>query len=88
MRSLRRPFQECEKAQQSQLIWVAFDDAQQPVAFLMAGVLDACLRVMEFDVHPAYGRQSIGKGLLKHTLIVAKARSYPAVVLTTFEHVP
>ena len=88
LRGHLRPIQEFENARRCQSLWVATDPTAGPVAFLMAGVLDSCLHVVELDVHPAFGRRGIGGRLLGHALQRARDRCFPAVVLTTFEHLP
>lgn len=75
-------------AQNQNLLWVSVNKYDTPIAFLLAGIVDGCMHITEFDVHPTFGRRGIGTQLLKHSLFIAKQRAFSAVTLTTFEHLP
>jgi GNAT superfamily N-acetyltransferase len=68
--------------------WVAVDDHDRPVAFLLAGLIDGNAHVEEVSVHPAHARRRIGAALLDHLAAWAGAGGLPAVTLTTFAEVP
>ena len=88
LRSNHTSLADFKHAQDDNLLWVAIDDSNTPIAFLLADIIDGCLHIAEFDVHPDYGNRGIGTQLLKYVLLVAAQRSFPAVILTTFEHLP
>jgi GNAT superfamily N-acetyltransferase len=88
LRSINTSLDDLKNAQQHDLLWVAVDESNIPIAFLLADIIDDCLHIAEFDVHPDYGNRGIGTELLKYVLLVANQRSFPAVILTTFEHLP
>jgi GNAT superfamily N-acetyltransferase len=88
LRSINTSLDDFKNAQDNNLLWVAIDESNIPIAFLLADIIDRCLHIAEFDVHPNYGNRGIGTELLKYVLLVAKQRSFPAVILTTFEHLP
>ncbi|GLZ78384.1 GCN5 family N-acetyltransferase [Actinorhabdospora filicis] len=67
------------------LAWVFTDDADRPVAFLLAEIVDDCLYIAEVNVHPGSARQGLGRRLIDHA---AAAGEYPALILTTFRDVP
>jgi GNAT superfamily N-acetyltransferase len=87
-RSSNRSLDDFQNAQQNNLLWVTVDEYNTPIAFLLADIVDRCLHIAEFDVHPDYGNRGIGTQLLKYVLFVAEQRSFPTVILTTFEHLP
>lgn len=66
------------------LAWVASDDSDVPVGFLVAEVVDGCLYIAEVNVHPRAARQGLGRQLIDH----AASGEYAALVLTTFRDVP
>ena len=66
------------------LAWVAPDENDVPVGFLVADVVDDCLYVSEVNVHPRSARQGIGRQLIEH----AETGEYTALILTTFRDVP
>jgi GNAT superfamily N-acetyltransferase len=68
--------------------WVAVDDDDRPVAFLVAGLVDGNAHVDEVSVHPAHARQGIGRALIVHLAGWAAGCDLPALTLTTFEDVP
>jgi GNAT superfamily N-acetyltransferase len=88
LRSSNTSLDDFKNAQHHHLLWVAVDKLDTPIAFLVADIVDSCLHIAEFDVHPDYGNRGIGTQLLKYVLLIAEQRSFPAVILTTFEHLP
>ncbi|MGN6088375.1 MAG: GNAT family N-acetyltransferase [Actinomycetales bacterium] len=70
------------------LAWVAVDDDDHPVAYLVAQVVDAALHIEQVSVHAAWAHQRRGRSLIEHAASGARARALPALTLTTFEHVP
>ena len=69
-------------------LWVAADEADEPVAFLMADMVDGCLHIEQVSVHPGSARRGLGRRLLDHAGSLAAADGLPALTLTTFAHVP
>jgi ribosomal protein S18 acetylase RimI-like enzyme len=77
--------------------WVACDDsgalfaaadADRPVGYLLAEVVDDALHVEQVSVLPTYAHQGIGRALIDHAATVAAKEGYPALTLTTFVDVP
>jgi GNAT superfamily N-acetyltransferase len=68
--------------------WVAVDDEDRPVAFLLAGLVDGRAHVDEVSVHPTHARRAVGRALIDHVAAWAMARDLPGVTLTTFAEVP
>lgn len=64
--------------------WVAVGDDDQPLGFLLAGIVDDCLYISQVDVHPRYARRGIGRQLIEH----AATGGHSALILTTFRDVP
>jgi GNAT superfamily N-acetyltransferase len=69
------------------LAWVAVDDADRPVAHLLAERVDGCLHVEQVSVHPEHAGRRIGRALIEHVATVATVAGLPALTLTTFAEV-
>jgi GNAT superfamily N-acetyltransferase len=66
--------------------WVAADAHDDPVAYLIADLVDGNPHVEQVSVHPRAARRGIGRALIDHL-----AKRFPnaaALTLTTFELVP
>jgi GNAT superfamily N-acetyltransferase len=70
------------------LLWVAAGETDEPVAYLMASMVDGCPHIDQVSVHPASARRGIGRALLEHAASHAVADGLPALTLTTFASVP
>ncbi|MEL3948104.1 MULTISPECIES: GNAT family N-acetyltransferase [Streptomyces] len=70
------------------LAWVAADENDVPVAYLIADRVDGDLHVEQVSVHPDHARHGIGRSLLDHLADRAAAEAVPALTLTTFRDVP
>jgi GNAT superfamily N-acetyltransferase len=68
--------------------WVACDDDDRPIAYLLAEVVDGEFHIEQVSVRPAYAHRAIGRALIEHAATVAAADGYPALTLTTFVEVP
>src|SRR5262249_33745432 len=86
LRSMSQSPEDFATAHQRRLLWIAVDESNAPVAFLIAKVVDDQFHVNEFDVHPEHGKQGLGSRLLQHVLTEAKRRGYRSATLTTFAH--
>jgi ribosomal protein S18 acetylase RimI-like enzyme len=75
-------------SEQAGLLWVAAGEADEPVAYLMAMVVDGCLHIEQVSVHPDSARRGIGRALIEHAAERASADDRPALTLTTFASVP
>jgi ribosomal protein S18 acetylase RimI-like enzyme len=70
------------------LLVQALLDDDEPVAYLMAGLVDGCLQIEQVTVHPGSARRGLGRALLDHAANRAAADGLPALTLTTFAQVP
>ncbi|WP_055711916.1 GNAT family N-acetyltransferase [Streptomyces torulosus] len=70
------------------LAWVAADDADTPVAYLIADHVDGSLHVEQVSVHPDSARRGVGRSLLDQLAGHATTEGAPALTLTTFTEVP
>ncbi len=72
---------------QQQRAWVAAVD-DQPVGYALVDVVDGCGHLEQVSVHPAHGRQGLGRMLIQTVIDWAEARGLPAITLLTFRDVP
>ncbi len=77
-----------EEAQRNDRLWVAADEHDEPVGFLIAEIVDGTWHIAEMDVHPDHARRGLGVTLLRHVLFEAEHVGHTAVTLTTFSHLP
>jgi GNAT superfamily N-acetyltransferase len=84
-----RPFtdEELLRYQEDGRAWVAVDDADRPVAYLIVDWVDGNAHVEQVSVDPAYGRQGIGAALIERAAQWGRERGAPALTLTTFAEV-
>ena len=68
--------------------WVAVDDHDEPVGFVVADVIDGAAHIEQVSVHPAHARQRIGAMLLDHVADWAARQGLAALTLITFRGVP
>lgn len=69
-------------------IWVAVDEADEPVGFAIARELDGNAYLHELDVDPNHGRRGLGARLIDTVATWARENDYPAVTLATCVHIP
>jgi len=67
--------------------WVIADQADVPVAYLLAEVVDGAGHVEQVSVIPGHARQGLGRVLLDHACEWALGNGLKAVTLTTFANV-
>ncbi len=77
-----------ERHRKAGLAWVAVDEADTPVAYLVAEPVDGALHVEQVTVHPDHARRGIGRALVEHLERHAAALGVPALTLTTYAEVP
>ncbi|KAB8163784.1 GNAT family N-acetyltransferase [Streptomyces sp. 3MP-14] len=70
------------------LAWVAVDERDLPVGYLIAEWVDGEAHVAQVSVHPDHARRRIGRALLERLADHARERGSPALTLTTFAEVP
>lgn len=68
--------------------WVAVDETDQPVAYLLVEAVDGAAHVEQVSVHPAWAHRRIGERLLRAAADWAASRGLAALTLTTFSDVP
>lgn len=68
--------------------WVAVDDVDQPVGYVLVDLLDGCAHIEQVSVRPDQQGTGIGRALLAHVGGWARQRRLSAVTLTTFTEVP
>jgi GNAT superfamily N-acetyltransferase len=70
------------------LAWVMADDADAPVAYLIADRVDGHVHIEQVSVHPDSARRGVGRLLLEHVAAHASSAGAPGLTLTTFTQVP
>jgi GNAT superfamily N-acetyltransferase len=73
--------------QRSGGVWVAVTNDGDIAAFAVCKEVDGAIFIGELDVHPAHARQGLGGAVLGLLGQWARARGYPALLLTTFRDV-
>ncbi len=68
--------------------WVAVDDDDRPMAYLIADELDGDLHIEQVSVDPAYARRRLGADLIERAAEYARRHRFPALTLTTYADVP
>lgn len=76
------------EAQREARLWVAADEADRPVGFVLAAELDGTAFVEELDVQPSAGGRGLGRRLIDQVALWARARGLAAVTLSTCRDVP
>jgi GNAT superfamily N-acetyltransferase len=79
---------ELEPYQRDGRAWVIDDAAGEPVAYLLADVVDGNGHVEQVSVHPAHARQGLGRLLLETLDAWAREHRLPALTLTSYAEVP
>ena len=68
--------------------WVAVDDDDHPIAYLISAIVDDCPHIEQVSVSPAHARRAVGAALVEHLAALAAAEGRAALTLTTFRDVP
>jgi GNAT superfamily N-acetyltransferase len=82
------PVAELERLRARGRAWVAVDERDRPVAYLLSAVVDGCAHVEQVTVSPSHVGRGIGAALIEHLGAIARAEGRPALTLTTFRDVP
>jgi GNAT superfamily N-acetyltransferase len=77
-----RGYQSCGRA------WVAVDDSDRPIGYLVADILDGNAHIEQLSVLPANMRKGLGRALIEQLAAWASGLGMEAVTLTTFVDVP
>lgn len=64
--------------------WVAVDDTDRAMAYLITEPVDGNVHIEQVSVHPDSARRGVGRALIEHTAARAAAEGVPALTLTTF----
>lgn len=77
-----RAYQEAGRA------WVATNDVDQPIAYLVVDVVDEAAHIEQVSVHPDYAHRRLGRQLLDAAGVWARQQGLMVMTLTTFTDVP
>jgi ribosomal protein S18 acetylase RimI-like enzyme len=69
------------------LLCVAVDQSERPIAFLAGAAIENTLYVIELDVATEWQRRGIGRALMLQVIHTARMREFEGVTLTTDRHV-
>jgi GNAT superfamily N-acetyltransferase len=68
--------------------FVAVDQDDRPVAYLLLDLVDGNAHIEQVSVHPRHAGHGIGRELVEHAAAWAEQRALPALTLTTYLDVP
>ncbi|MGW6120161.1 GNAT family N-acetyltransferase [Nocardia sp. NPDC055165] len=68
--------------------WVWPDDDDQPIGYLVLGLVDGQPHIDQVSVDPAHAGARIGKRLIDHAVAWSKSNGLDEITLTTFTQVP
>jgi ribosomal protein S18 acetylase RimI-like enzyme len=68
--------------------WVAVDESDQPVGYLLSHEVDGCAHIEQVSVAPDHARRGLGAALIDRLAADAAGQGRPALTLTTFRDVP
>jgi GNAT superfamily N-acetyltransferase len=68
--------------------WVATDDGDRPVAYLLVDEVDQHAHIEQVTVHPLHARRGLGRDLIGEAARWAVAQGLEGLTLTTFDEVP
>ncbi|MFG3349860.1 GNAT family N-acetyltransferase [Streptomyces sp. NPDC048018] len=68
--------------------WVAVDEGDRTVAYLLTDTVDGAAHIEQVSVHPDAARRGVGRALIEHLASAARAQGLAALTLTTFAEVP
>ncbi len=69
-------------------LFVAINDADIPIGFVLIEKMKHGAHLHEIDVLPEYGRKGVGTALVKKVCEWAMENKHPAVTLTTYKDIP
>ncbi|MEV6306181.1 GNAT family N-acetyltransferase [Actinoplanes sp. NPDC051861] len=81
------PAEELLEYQRDGRAWVHTDEADRPVAYLIAKWVDGLVHVEQVSTDPEHAGRGLGKGLIEHVAEWARERGSRALTLTTFDEV-
>jgi GNAT superfamily N-acetyltransferase len=72
----------------AQRAWVALNDADCPIGYVLVDDIDGNAHVEQVSVEPSHQGQGVGRALIEHVGLWAAERGMFAITLTTFTDVP
>jgi GNAT superfamily N-acetyltransferase len=80
--------EELERHRAAGAAWIAVDDRDLPIAYILTADIDAGVHIEQVSVDPAYAGRRIGAALIEHVCGLARADGRTAATLTTFRDIP
>jgi GNAT superfamily N-acetyltransferase len=68
--------------------WVAVDEQDRPIAYLISSVVDGSAHIDQVSVLSEHAGRGLGAALIDHLAATARAEERPALTLTAFRDVP
>jgi len=68
--------------------WVAVDDTDSPIGYVLVDSVDGNAHVEQVSVDPAHQGSGVGRALMERVSAWARESGMPALTLTTFDDVP
>jgi ribosomal protein S18 acetylase RimI-like enzyme len=69
-------------------LWIAACEEDRPVAYVLVEPVDGNAHIEQISVHPDWSRRRIGRSLIEHVAVRARAAGIAALTLSTFADVP
>jgi GNAT superfamily N-acetyltransferase len=81
------PLDDLVRYQEAGHAWVAVDEHDAPIAYLVVDLVDGNAHIEQVSVHPSFARRGIGRALVDHVEQWARPHGISAITLTTFRDV-
>ncbi len=82
------PLDELLDYQRGGRAWVATDDVDSPVGYLLVDIIDSAAHIEQVSVHPDHARLGLGAALIDVAEVWARDQGFPSLTLMTFADVP
>lgn len=76
-----------QSAKDGGMLWVAVDEKDFPVGYILLQIIDGIALLAQVDVHPDHGRQGLGTALVMHGIEKIHKYGYAELYLTTFSDI-
>ncbi|MFF1823180.1 GNAT family N-acetyltransferase [Kribbella sp. NPDC058245] len=82
------PLEVFERARYDGRLWVAVDDEDRPIGFVLVEIVDGAAHIEQLSVHPDQQGRGLGRVLIDHVGSWATEQGLAGLTLSTFRSVP